>query len=67
MADLLFSINEFILPISFEDQTITEADKYFMHENNLDEHTMKKMKALAMFLRRETLKEDILREEGSDS
>ena len=56
MADLLFSINEFILPISFEDQTITEADKYFMRENNLDEHTMKKMKALAMFLRRENLR-----------
>ena len=67
MADLLFSINEFILPISFEDQTITEADKYFMRENNLDEHTMKKMKALAMFLRRENLRisvESPVQEEG---
>ena len=44
------------ITISFEDQTITEADKYFMRENNLDEHTMKKMKALAMFLRRENLR-----------
>ena len=64
MASLLFSINEFILPISYEDQPITEADKYFMRENNVDEHTMKKMKALAMFLRRETLKDNISRIRG---
>jgi hypothetical protein len=29
-ADLLFSIDEYILPISTEYQTITDADRYFM-------------------------------------
>jgi hypothetical protein len=35
---------------------ITDADKYFMDKNNVSEDMMKKIKAIAMFLRREYLK-----------
>ena len=55
-ADLLFSIEDYILPVSPQFQVITDADKYFMNKNNVSEDMMKKIKAIAMFLRREYIK-----------
>lgn len=50
--DLLLFANEYIVPINMEHQILNKNDKNFMIANNLTEEEVKKMKALAIYLRR---------------
>lgn len=49
--DILFSANEYIVPINYKYQDITAADRVFMEENKMDEEDLRKTKALFMFLK----------------
>lgn len=49
--DLLFFVNEGVLPIAYEYQTISSIDEDFMKANNISLAEMKKIKALSSFLR----------------
>jgi len=49
--DLLLFTDSLIIPLSYEYQTLNQADNEFMIQNKITEQEMKKMKALSMFLR----------------
>jgi len=49
--ELLLFVRSFIIPIDYRYQTLDISDKNFMLEHNLTEDEMKKMKALAIFMR----------------
>lgn len=51
--DILLFADNHIIPISYEHQVINSVDNEFMYENNLTEDEMKKIKALAIFFRRD--------------
>ena len=50
--DILFSQDDIIIPIEYEHQVITAHDRDFMMEHNMSEDEMKKIKALSMFLKK---------------
>jgi len=49
--DLLLFTDSLIIPLSYEHQVLNQLDNEFMIENKTSEQKMKKLKALAMFLR----------------
>lgn len=54
-SDLLLFARDYIVPISFEGQTLSESDISFMQSRGLTEDQVRKIKALSAFLRRKDL------------
>jgi len=53
--DILFSVDDFVIPLDYKYQTLSDSDKNFMAINNINEIDMKKMKSISEFLRREQI------------
>jgi len=53
--DLLFFASSYIIPLSYENQTLNGSDITFMTENNLTEDQVKKIKTLSLFLKRDNI------------
>lgn len=49
--DILFSANEYIIPINYKYQGLTSADRVFMEQNKLSEDEIKQLKALYMYIK----------------
>lgn len=63
--DILFSANEYIIPIDYRFQTLTAADKVFKTQNNLSDDEIRKMKSLYMYLKYNNYISDAGFKEGS--